>query len=135
MIRTLPALLRALAPALAFLLMASLFAACDIDSVDSTTSVVSDSAGNIYDYSGLYMSASNSSGSTNGYAGLVFPAGKQSGVTLTWLRLLQYGSVLEGYDNAGITGTAAFPRKTEKRLHSTFKARPLWARLSKLPAR
>lgn len=74
---------------------------CDVDSTDSTTSVISDNEGNIYSYAGLYMNTEE--GSTNGYGALVFPAGKQSGVKLIWLRLLQYGSVLEGYDNAGMT--------------------------------
>lgn len=74
---------------------------CDVDSTDSTTSTISDNEGNVYNYSGLYMNTE--AGSTNGYGALVFPEGKQSGTVLTWLRLLQYGSVLEGYDNAGMT--------------------------------
>ena len=89
-------LFRALAVATALPLFAAL-SGCD---VDSTTGSTSDSAGNIYSYSGLYMSVSNTSGSTSGHAALVFPAGKQTGQTVTWLRLLQYGSVIEGYDNA-----------------------------------
>lgn len=93
---------RALAFGLA-LPLAALFwtVGCDVDSTDSTTSTVSDNEGNIYSYAGLYMNTEE--GSTNGYGALVFPAGKQSGVKLVWLRLLQYGSVLEGYDNAGMT--------------------------------
>ena len=75
-------------------------AACDMNSVDSTSAVVSDNEGSIYNYSGMYMSSSNTSGSTSGYAALVVPAGGQSGTILTWIRLLQYGSVLEAYDNA-----------------------------------
>lgn len=90
-----------LAVAAAFSLLALGLAACDVDSTDSTTSVISDNEGNIYSYAGLYMNTEE--GSTNGYGALVFPAGKQSGVKLIWLRLLQYGSVLEGYDNAGMT--------------------------------
>lgn len=90
-----------LAVAAAFSLLALGLAACDIGSTDSTTAVISDSKGNIYNYSGMYMSATNSEGSTTGYAGLVFPANRQSGQILTWLRLLQYGSALEAYDNAG----------------------------------
>ena len=74
---------------------------CDVDSTDSTTSVVSDNDGKIHSYAGLYMNTEE--GSTNGYGALVFPANRQSGVKLIWLRLLQYGSVLEGYDNAGMT--------------------------------
>lgn len=74
---------------------------CDVDSTDSTTSTVSDNEGNVYSYAGLYMNTEE--GSTNGYGALVFPANRQSGVKLIWLRLLQYGSVLEGYDNAGMT--------------------------------
>ena len=74
---------------------------CDVDSTDSTTSTISDNEGKIYSYAGLYMNTEE--GSTNGYGALVFPANRQSGVKLVWLRLLQYGSVLEGYDNAGMT--------------------------------
>ena len=90
---------RALALPMALPLFALLLAACDVDSVDSTTAVLSDNEGTIYNYSGLYMSDSNEEGSTNGYVPLVFPAGQQSGETLTWIRLLQYGSALEGYDS------------------------------------
>lgn len=74
---------------------------CDVDSTDSTTSTVADNEGNVYNYSGLYMNTEE--GSTNGYGALVFPEGRQSGAVLIWLRLLQYGSVLEGYDSAGMT--------------------------------
>ena len=97
------ALRRALLPALALSFLILGLAACDVDSVDSTTANLADNEGNFYNYAGMYMSASNTSGSTNGYSGLVFPAGRQSGVTLTWMRLLQYGSVIEAYDNAGLT--------------------------------
>ncbi len=94
---------RALAFALALPLAALVLAGCEVGSTDSTTSVMSDNAGNIYNYSGLYMSITNTSGSTNGYGTLVFPAGRQSGTALIWLRLLQYGSALEAYDSAGLT--------------------------------
>ena len=72
---------------------------CDVDSVDSTSSVVSDNSGTIYNFAGMYMNPNNSS-STNSALPIVFPEGRQSGVALTWMRLLQYGSVLEAYDNA-----------------------------------
>lgn len=94
---------RAFALALALPAAALVLAGCDVGSTDSTTSVPSDNEGNIYNYSGLYMSISNANGSTNGYGTLVFPAQRQSGAALTWLRLLQYGSVLEAYDSAGLT--------------------------------
>lgn len=94
---------RALALALALPLAALAIAGCDVGSTDSTTSVMSDNAGKIYNYSGLYMSITNESGSTNGYGTLVFPANRQSGAALIWLRLLQYGSALEAYDSAGLT--------------------------------
>ena len=70
---------RALALALALPLAALVLAGCDVDSTDSTTAVMADNEGNIYNYSGLYMSITNASGSTNGYGTLVFPAGRQSG--------------------------------------------------------
>lgn len=92
-----------LAVAAAFSLLALGLAACDIGSTDSTSAVVSDNAGKIYDFSGLYASVSNSAETTNGANALVYPTRRQSGKTLTWLRLLQYGSVLEGYDNAGLS--------------------------------
>ena len=95
---------------------AVLLAGCDVDSVDSTTSVPSDNSGTIYNFSGLYMNPQNST--NEAVLPLVYPLEKQSGVALTWLRLLQYGSVLEAYDNAGMnwsgsitalqTGTATF---------------------------
>lgn len=93
---------RALALALALPLAALVLAGCDVGSTDSTTAVMADNEGNIYNYSGLYMSITNTSGSTNGYGTLVFPAGRQSGTALIWMRLLQYGSALEAYDNAGL---------------------------------
>lgn len=80
--------------------LVALLASCDIGSVDSTSAVISDNAGNIYNYSGLYMNPNNSS--DNAVRPLVYPEGRQSGTTLTSLRLMQYGSVLEGYDNAGL---------------------------------
>ena len=88
---------RVLALAAALPLLASFLAACDVDSTDSTTAVVSDNSGTIYSYAGLYMRDTSSS---NGNAALVYPEGRQSGIVLTWMRLLQYGSVLEAYDNA-----------------------------------
>ena len=81
------------------LAMAGALAGCDVDSVDSTTAVPSDNSGKIYNYAGLYLPAG-----TNVDL-LVFPTNRQSGVKLTWLRLLQYGTVLEGYDNANKTWT------------------------------
>ena len=95
-------LFRALALALALPLAALVLAGCDVGSTDSTTAVMADNEGNIYNYSGLYMSTTNTSGSTNGYGTLVFPAGRQSGTALIWMRLLQYGSALEAYDSAGL---------------------------------
>ena len=95
--------LRPLAAAAAFSLFVLGLAACDIGSTDSTSAVVSDNAGKIYDFSGLYMSVSNSADSEDGVNALVYPLRRQSGKTLTWLRLLQYGAVLEGYDNAGLS--------------------------------
>ena len=102
-----------LAAALALAAAALFLAACDVDSVDSVTATPSDNDGTIYNFSGLYAHST-----TNGLAPLVFPTNRQSGAKLTWLRLIQYGSVLEAYDNAGLswsgsisglqTGTATF---------------------------
>lgn len=74
--------------------LAALLGAC---SVDSTTAVPSDNSGTIYNFSGLYTRTDS-----NGVQQvLVFPTNKQTGVDLTWMRVLQYGNVLEAYDNAG----------------------------------
>ena len=97
--KRLPPLLGTLAAATAAAIM---LAACDVGSVDSTTSSVSDSSGAIYDFSGLYASPGESILSTNKLSNIVHPSGKQTGQKLTWLRLTQYGSKLEGFDNAGM---------------------------------
>lgn len=97
-----PPALGPLAAAVAFSLLALGLGACDIGSTDSTSAVVSNDGGSIYDFSGLYASVSNSTETNNGANTLVYPSNRQSGKMLTWLRLLQYGSVLEGYDNAGM---------------------------------
>ncbi|NLD89667.1 MAG: hypothetical protein GX634_04915 [Lentisphaerae bacterium] len=76
-------------------LLAGLLSACDVDSADSTTAVVSDTDGTIYNFAGLYLPT----GTNTEF--LVYPFNRQSGVKLTWIRLLQYGNVLEAYDNAG----------------------------------
>ena len=96
------ATLRTLGAALILPLAALLLAACDIDSVDSTTAVLSDNDGTIYNFAGLYMHPDNDS-STNGIIPLVYPyegSSRPSGTLITSLRLLQYGSVLEAYDSA-----------------------------------
>jgi len=95
---------RALALALALPAFA-LLTGCDVDSVDSTSAVLADNSGTIYNFSGLYMNPNNST-STNGIRPIVFPNQgnqKPTGELIRSLRLLQYGSVLEGYDSAGLT--------------------------------
>ena len=72
---------------------------CDLDSGDSTTMVVSDQKGDIYDYSGHYTPTYPDA--ENDPAVLVKPKGRQSGRALTWMRLMQYGNKLEGFDSAG----------------------------------
>jgi len=74
-----------------------LLAACDTGSSDSTTAGLFDNEGRQYDFSGHYARANDAGEAVP----LVQPAGRQSGQPLMWLRLLQYGSVLEAYDNAG----------------------------------
>lgn len=94
--------------ALALLLILPLLlwmAGCDVDSVDSTTAVLSDDSGTIYNFSGLYMNPKNST-STNGVLPIVFPNKgnqKPTGELIRSMRILQYGSVLEAYDSAGLT--------------------------------
>ena len=109
---------RASARALVLPLAALLFAGCEVGSTDSTTAVASDNSGTIYNYAGLYMNPDNDG--TN-ILELVYPATEAShasGTRITYLRLLQYGTVLEAYDSAGMTwngsissiqsGTASF---------------------------
>ena len=87
--------------ALALPLTALVLAGCDVDSVDSTSAIATDNSGTsaIYSYAGLYARVD-----TNGaLRSLVFPEGRQSGTPLTWLRLFQYGTALEAYDNTGLT--------------------------------
>lgn len=109
---------RASARALILPLAALLFAGCEVGSTDSTTAVASDNSGTIYNYAGLYMNPDNDG--TN-ILELVYPATEAShpsGTRITYLRLLQYGTVLEAYDSAGMiwngsissiqSGTATF---------------------------
>ncbi len=84
-----------IAVALAIPVVTLLLAACNIDSSGSS-GVPSDSSGTIYDFSGRYANIQS-----NDYLPIVTPEGKQSGKALTWLRLMQSGSRLEGYDSAG----------------------------------
>jgi len=91
--------------ALCMLLVLTAFvflAGCDIDSVDSTSAVLSNGDGTIFNFSGLYMNPQND----GSILPIVFPNEgnhKPTGEIITSLRLLQYGSVLEGYDSAGLT--------------------------------
>ena len=96
---------RAFAVALALPLFV-LLVGCDVDSVDSTTSVLADNSGTIYNFAGLYMHPDFENASTNGPPPLVYPNGagnRPSGKLITSLRLLQYGSVLEAYDSESQT--------------------------------
>ena len=85
-------LVAALAAAAA--LSAACLAGCSVDS-SNTSNVVSNNAGTVYDFSALYRPT----GDSVDY--LVYPAEKQSGTKLTWMRIIQNGSRLQGYDNAG----------------------------------
>ena len=97
--------IRTFALALALPLIALFLAACEVGSVDSTSSIPSDNAGTIYNFAGLYMSPKFDPESTNALPALVYPNDDKnhpSGKAITSLRLLQYGSVLEAYDSAGL---------------------------------
>lgn len=89
-----------LAAALAATLCLGL-SACETDSTN-TSGVVSNNSGTVYDFSSLYRANSDSA---DGY--LVYPADKQSGEKLTWMRIVQNGSSLQGFDNAGQNWTGA----------------------------
>jgi hypothetical protein len=80
--------------ALALGLAVAILASCDLGSADSVSAVLSNSDGVVYNFAGLYVNPDSEGGP------LVFPAGRQSGATLTWMRLLHYGSVIEAFDNA-----------------------------------
>ena len=97
-----PRVCRPLVAAGLFIALALALAACDLGSSDSTTAVISDSGGTIYNFSGQYISSTTNTTNNSTLLPLVIPSGRQSGRQLTWLRLLQYGSVLEGFDNAGM---------------------------------
>lgn len=88
----LPAAFAALATAFVLCL-----AGCDVDSTN-TSSVVSNNSGTVYDFSSLYR-ATTTDADGNGY--LVYPPEKQSGAKLVWMRIVQNGSSLQGFDNAG----------------------------------
>lgn len=78
-------------------------AGCETDATNTST-VVSDKSGTIYDFSGLYKANTSNADESSC---LVYPAEKQSGTKLTWMRIIQDGSSLQGYDNAGKNWTGA----------------------------
>ncbi len=95
---------RRVAVVLAVSLMALACTGCDMDSPDSTAAVPSNNAGDRYNFSGLYVRPSQEN--KMGVTPLVYPietGNRPSGKLITSLRLLQYGSVLEAYDSAGMT--------------------------------
>ncbi|MBP1589479.1 MAG: hypothetical protein ILO10_04700 [Kiritimatiellae bacterium] len=84
---------RALLAALLVPVLSAVFAACDVSSTDSVSGSVSNSAGESYDFTGTYYASPVGSA-------LVTPEEAQSGEHITWLRLMQSGSSLQGYDSA-----------------------------------
>lgn len=78
----------------AVLSCAAALSGCDVDS-SNTSHVVSNSSGTSYNFSGLYRPTGD------GVEYLVYPSEEQSGTKLTWMRIVQDGSGLQGYDNAG----------------------------------
>ena len=78
-------------------------AGCETDSTN-TSSVVSNNSGTVYDFSALYT-ANTANAEGDGF--LVYPTDRQSGTKLTWMRIIQSGSSLQGYDNAGENWTGA----------------------------
>lgn len=77
---------------------------CETDS-SNTSSVAADKSGTVYDFSGLYHGTSTNN--ADGIAYLVFPYEQQTGTKLTWMRIVQDGTSLQGYDNAGKNWTGA----------------------------
>lgn len=95
---------RRVAVVLAVSLMALACTGCDMDSPDSTAAVPSNNDGKQYNFSGLY--ARPTLDEEGNPIALVFPiatGNRPSGKLITSLRLLQYGTVLEAYDSAGMT--------------------------------
>lgn len=91
--RNRPTTAAALAAAAA-LVVALALQGCNVDS-SNTSREVSNNSGTTYDFSGMYGPTGD------GAAYLVHPVEKQSGTKLTWMRLVQNGASLQGYDNAG----------------------------------
>jgi len=95
---------RRVAVVLAVPLMALACTGCDMDSPDSTAAVPSNNDGKQYNFSGLY--ARPTLDEEGNPIALVFPiatGNRPSGKLISSLRLLQYGTVLEAYDSAGMT--------------------------------
>ena len=84
--------------AAAALVAAMALSGCEVDS-SNTSREVSNASGTVYDFSGLYKGVGTND--ANGVTSLVYPSEKQSGTTLAWMRILQDGSSLQAYDNAG----------------------------------
>lgn len=92
---------------------------CEMGSSDSTTATLSDTTGHLYDFSGHYANRNEA----NDAIPLVTPAGRQSGQALMWMRLLQSGSVLEAYDNAGETWSGGISSITDGTAQFTLQGR------------
>lgn len=90
---------KAIPVSIAALAAALCFAACEVDSTN-TSSIAADSSGTVYDFTGLYAPA-------DGAEFLVYPSSRQSGKKLTWMRLTQDGTALQAFDNAGQNWTGA----------------------------
>lgn len=107
---------RAVLGALAIPAIAAALAACDVSSTDTVSANISNSNGETYDFSGTYYA------STQGEP-LVSPVKMQSGQRLTWLRLLQSGSSLQGFDSAKQNWSGSISDLNGSTAHFTLKGR------------
>ncbi|MDY0150306.1 MAG: hypothetical protein RBT03_09520 [Kiritimatiellia bacterium] len=92
---------------------------CETGSSDSTTATLSDNAGRHYNFSGHYANHNDA----NEALPLVYPSGRQSGQALMWIRLLQSGSVLEAYDDAGETWSGGISSIANETAQFTLQGR------------
>lgn len=105
---------RALAAAIALPALAGLLAACDVSSTDSVSANVSNNNGESFDFTGTYYAGTSAEP-------LVTP--KQSGQSISWLRLMQSGSALSGYDSARQSWSGSISKLDGSTAHFSMQGR------------
>jgi len=105
---------RAALAALVLPAIAALFAACDVSSTDSVSANISNNNGESYDFTGTYYAGS---------AGEPLVTPKQSGQSISWLRLIQDGSGLQGYDSARQSWSGSISKLDGDTAHFSMQGR------------